>query len=134
MKTPRFDIATIIAARSYYRGISPELSKEIAAMLLAEGRVNELDSILRDVQADWAEHGHVEVLAYSAHPLTEASKQEIIEQIKPLYPNAEQILVTEVIDPSVVGSVRLRLAHQQLDLSVEAKLNKFKQLVRAGKE
>jgi len=103
-------------------------------MLLAEGRVDELDSILRDVQADWATHGHVEVLAYSAHPLTEASKSEIVEQIKPLYPNAEQILVTEVIDPSVVGSVRLRLAHQQLDLSVEAKLNKFKQLVRAGKE
>jgi F0F1-type ATP synthase delta subunit len=34
----------------------------------------------------------------------------------------------------VIGGVRLSLANQQLDLSVESKLNKFKQLTAAGKE
>lgn len=132
MKTPRSNIATTVAARSYYRGKSAGLAKEVAALLLYEGRVGELDSLMRDVQADWALHGHVEVLAYSAHPLTAAVKDEIAKQVKVLYPKADEIVVTGVLDSSVIGSVRIRLAHQQLDLSVEAKLNKFKQLTGAG--
>ena len=134
MKTPRFDIADTIAARVYHRGMSKELAQEIAAMLLVEGRASELDSIMRDVQAQWAVHGHVEALAYSAHPLTAAVTAEITENIKRLFPKAERVVITEVIDPSVVAGVRIRLAHQQLDLSIEAKLNKFKQLTGAGKE
>ena len=138
MKTPRFDIASTIAAHTYYDYEDGKSSKayarEVAAMLMAEGRVGDLDSILRDIQADWAVHGYVEVLAYSAHPLTQAVKDEIAKQVKPLFPKVDKVVVTEITDPSVVGSVRIRLAHQQLDLSVEAKLNKFKQLTGAGKE
>jgi F0F1-type ATP synthase delta subunit len=101
--------------------------------LLSEGRAQELNSVLRDVQVDWAESGYVEVLAASAHPLTTAVRADIERQVKTLYPNAKQIVVTEVPDPDVIGGVRLSLANQQLDLSVEAKLNKFKQLT-AGKD
>jgi F0F1-type ATP synthase delta subunit len=138
MKTPRSDIASTIAAHTYYEykdgKSSKEYAKQIAAMLLFEGRVGELDSLLRDIQADWALHGYVEVLARTAHGLSDAEKAEISKQIGVLYPAAEQIVVTEVHDPQVIGGVRLSLAGQQLDLSVEAKLNKFKQLTAAGKE
>ena len=134
MKTPRFDIASTIAAHTYHEGSSKEYARQIAAMLLVEGRVGELDSILRDIQADWALHGYVEVLARSAHPLSQATKDEIADRVRTLYPKAEKIVVTEVADPSVVGGVQINLADKQLDLSVEAKLNKFKQLTGAGKE
>jgi len=70
----------------------------------------------------------------AAHPLTAQIKAEIAEQVRVLYPKAEKIVVTEVADPSVIGGVQIKLANQQLDLSVEAKLNKFKQLTGAGKE
>lgn len=133
MKTPRTKIASTIAARTLKSGASSDLAKEIAAYLLAEGRVDELESILRDVQIDWAEDGYVEVLASTAHPLTTDVQAKITEQVKALYPSARQIVVTEVLDPEVIGGVRLSLANQQLDLSVEAKLNKFKQLT-AGKD
>jgi len=134
MKTPRHDIATTIAAHTYYDGIKPDYVKQIAAMLLYEGRVSELESLLRDIQADWALHGYVEVLARTAHTLTDAEKAEITKRIGAIYPNAEKIAVTEVHDPEIIGGVRLSLANQQLDMSVEAKLNKFKQLTAAGKE
>ena len=134
MKTPRSTMASTIAAHTYYDGTSKEYAKEIAAMLLYEGRAGELDSLLRDIQADWALHGYVEVLAYSAHPLTDTVKAEIATQVKQVYPKAEKVVVAEMTDPSVVGGVRIRLAHQQLDLTVEAKLNQFKQLTGAGKE
>lgn len=134
MKTRRTRIAQTIADRTLKSGSSKKLSQEIAAYLLAERRVSELDSVLRDVQADWAEAGYVEVIARSAHSLTAATKAEIAEQVKSLYPSAKKIIVTEVADPDVIGGVRLDLANQQLDLSIEAKLNKFKQLTLTGKE
>ncbi|CAN5365337.1 hypothetical protein BH09PAT4_BH09PAT4_05200 [soil metagenome] len=133
MKTPRTRIARTIAKRTLKTGADGAYAREVAAYLLSEGRVGELNSLLRDVQADWANDGYVEVLAASAHPLTASVRADIQAQIAMLYPNAKQIIVTEVPDPEVVGGVRLSLANQQLDLSVEAKLNKFKQLT-AGKE
>lgn len=133
MKTPRTRISSTIADRTLKSGSSAKLAKEVAAYLLAENRVGELDSILRDVQADWAKTGYVEVLASSAFPLSADVRANITKQVKSLYPDAKQVIVTEVLDPTVIGGVRLSLANQQLDLSVEAKLNKFKQLT-AGKE
>jgi F0F1-type ATP synthase delta subunit len=76
----------------------------------------------------------VEVIATSASPLTAATKADIDKQVKQLFPSAKQIIVTEERDPEVIGGVRLSLANQQLDLSIEAKLNKFKQLTLSGKE
>jgi F0F1-type ATP synthase delta subunit len=134
VKTRRTRIASSIASQTLKSGSSHKLSQQIAAYLLSERRVGELDSLMRDVQADWAEAGIVEVLASSAHPLTAGIRADITKQIKKLYPQAKQIIVTEIIDVSVIGGVRLNLSDQQLDLSVQAKLNKFKQLTTAGKE
>jgi F0F1-type ATP synthase delta subunit len=86
------------------------------------------------VQADWARKGYAEVLARSAHPLTAEVKNNIAGRVQPLFPDAETVTVTEVIDPTVVGGVQIQLADRQLDLSVESKLNTFKQLTGAGKE
>jgi F0F1-type ATP synthase delta subunit len=134
MKTPRTRIAHLIADRTLSKGASKQLSKEVAAYLLSERRTHELNSVLRDIQADWATAGHVEVVATSAHPLTAEVKANITKQVKSLYPDAKSIVVTEEHDPEVIGGVRLALANQQLDLSVEAKLNKFKQLTAVGKD
>lgn len=131
MKTPRTRIAGVIADRTLKKGLSKRISNEIAAYLLGERRVNELDSVLRDVQADWAKAGYVEVIASSAHGLTAGNKAAITKQAKRLYPKAKRIIVTEVYDPDVIGGVRLNLADRQLDLSVQAKLNKLKQLTSA---
>ena len=131
MKTPRTRIAHFIADRTLKNGSTKKLDLEIAAYLLSERRVSELDSLIRDIQADWAEAGTVEVLASSAHHLPAQVKADIKKRVQPIYPKAKKIIVTEVHDPSIIGGVRLNLANQQLDLSIEAKLNKFKQLTTA---
>ena len=133
MKQPRTKIAQTIADRSM-SGTSNDLSKQVAAYLLEERRVNDLDSILRDVQQDWANVGYVEVLASSAHPITSDIKADIAKEIKRIYPDAKEVIVTEIHDPEIIGGVQLSLANQQLDMSVEAKLNKFKQLTTSGKD
>jgi len=134
MKQPRTRIARTVADQTLKKGDSKRLAREVAAYLLAERRVHELDSILRDVQAMWADAGHVEVLASSAHPLSSGVKATITQQVRRLYPQTKDIVVNEVRDPEVIGGVRLNLANQQLDLSVEAKLNKFKQLTANGRD
>ena len=134
MKAPRRRIAATVADATLKNGVSKDYARELAAYLLAERRVGELDSLLRDVQAAWADKGYVEVLARSAHPLTAEVKAEIAERVRALYPQASNVVVTEVADASVIGGVRIDLANQQLDLTVEGKLHKFKQLTGAGKE
>jgi F-type H+-transporting ATPase subunit delta len=134
MKASRARLARFLAEKTLKRGISRHLDREIAAYLLSEGRVNELDSLLRDVQADWAEAGHVEVAASSARPLSAAIQAEIRREVKKVHPGAKRIVINETIDPDVVGGVRLSLPNRQLDLSVRSKLNLFKQSVTAGKD
>lgn len=134
MKQPRSKIAHTIADRTVKGGSTKAITKQVAAYLLAERRVNDLDSIMRDVQQDWADKGYVEVLAASAHPITASIKTDIAKEIKRYYPDAKDIIVTEVHDADIIGGVQLSLSNQQLDMSVEAKLNKFKQLTTAGKD
>lgn len=133
MKTPRSRIARIIADQTLKDGVSKHLGQEVAAYLLSERRVAELDSVLRDIQADWAVAGHVEVIAASAHVLTPEVKADIRAQVKRLYPHAKQVIITEVLDPALIGGVRLSLANQQFDTSLRTKLNHFKQLTSEAK-
>jgi F0F1-type ATP synthase delta subunit len=134
MKASRTRLAHTVADKTLKQGASKRYSRELAAYLLSEGRVGELDSLLRDIQADWAEAGHVEVIARSAHPLTPTVRREIERRVKQVYPKARKIVINEVTDPAIVGGVRLNLPNQQLDLSIRTKLNQFKQLAIAGKD
>jgi F0F1-type ATP synthase delta subunit len=134
MATERSRTAGVIAAHTLSKGVTKKYAREVAALLLSTRRVGQLDSLLRDVQADWAEAGYVEVLAYSAHELNSATKNDIAARVKKIYPAAKDVVITEVRDSAVLGGVRISLPNQQLDLSIEAKLNRFKQLTGAGKE
>lgn len=133
-KTPRSRIAGVIAGRTIKEGATKRLVRQVAAYLLSERRAGELDSLLRDVQADWARAGYLEVTAASAYPLTAGLQAEIRQKAKRLYPAAKRVIITEVRDPAIIGGVRLGLPDRQLDLSVEAKLNKFKQLTATGRD
>ncbi len=134
MKVSRTRIAGVIADQTLKDGISDRLSSEIAAYLLSERRVGQLDSLLRDLQAAWANAGQVEVIAASRYPLTAELKDTIKSQISAIYPAVKRIIITEVHDPDVVGGVRLTLPDRQLDVSVRSKLNKFKRLTYTGKD
>ncbi len=131
MKTPRREIAQVMAKATLQKGVSASYVKSVAAFLLSERRVSELDSLLRDIQAGWAHEGYVEATAQSTHPLTDELQDSIKSQLKELYPEAGHITLRQQQDPDIIGGVRISLPNQQLDLSIETKLNKFKQLTAA---
>lgn len=134
MKVARTRIAHAVADRTLKQGASRQLSRELAAYLLTERRTGELDSLLRDIQADWAEAGHVEVVARSAFPLTTIVRTDITRRVKAIYPDAKRVVINEIHDPEIIGGVRLNLPDQQLDLSLRTKLNTFRQLATQRKD
>ena len=132
-KEPRNIVASVVATRTLSKGVSKNLSKEVAAYLLSEGRTAELDPLMRDIQNQWAEAGYVNAVAVSAHPINAEAKTKIRKTIASAFPKAKKIIIDEERDDDVVAGVRIELADQLLDLSVATKLNKFRQLT-VGKD
>jgi F0F1-type ATP synthase delta subunit len=132
IKTPRHDIAKVLAERSLGRIDGKSLSKQIASYLLSEGRTADVEPLLRDIMQYRAEAGIVEAVAVTAHPLTSELRTQVRAQVMAAIPQAKQIIISEEIRPSMLGGVRIELPTQQFDLSVRAKLSRFKQLTTTG--
>jgi F0F1-type ATP synthase delta subunit len=130
-KTPRHEIAKVLAERTLGRINAKNFSEEIAAYLVSEHRTADLEPLLRDVMQYRADHGIVEVIAVTAYPLTAGVRGDIEKRVKALSPGAKQIIISEELSSDVVGGLRLEFPNQQLDLSVRAKLSRFKQLTTA---
>jgi F0F1-type ATP synthase delta subunit len=134
MAIARHIVAATLAKQSLGQVNAPAFAQEIAAYLLTEHRTSELESLIRDIMQYRADHGIVEVIATSAHPLTPAISKDIEVEARRVFVDAKKIIISPVHDETVIGGVKLVLANQQLDLSVQGKLNRFKQLTATGKE
>ncbi len=128
MKVPRHILAQAIAKRTLHVTDVALLAREIAAYLLAERRVNELESILRDIMQYRMEHGALEAEVVAAHEVTEHVASEVKRILHTAYPNAKNIVVTQRIDTDLIGGLRVDLANEQLDMTVQSKLATFKRI------
>lgn len=127
MKAPRNAVAKVINQK-LDASDSKKAAQDIAGYLLAEKRIGELDSLMRDIQQLRADQGTLEVNALSAHKLDKQSLDEIKTLLNKKFPRTKKIIINKILDEDVVGGVRLVLANEQLDLSIRYKLSKFKQL------
>jgi len=134
MKTPRTQLARIIASRTLKHGITKPDARALAAYLLEERRVGDVASLVRDVQADWADAGYVEVVAASAHELSPEVLKDIEAEARKAYPEAKTIHITQELQPDLVGGVKLTIVGRQLDLTIRSKLQQFKMWATNGKD
>jgi len=133
MKVSRLKIAEVIGKRTLGVYEPKKLAREIAAYLLSDGRVDELDSLIRDIIAYRASQGILEVRLTSAHQLSNQLKTEVKRLVRSYKPATKTVILSEITDKQLIGGIKLGLANLQLDLSLRAKLNRFKQLTNAGK-
>jgi len=129
VKIGRKHLAEVIAERTLSVGSSKKLAQEIAAYLLTESRTADLEPLMRDILEYRAGRGQVEATAVSAFALSDEVRQELKSLVKSEYPDAKDIQLHDELDSKTVGGVRLDLPNEQLDLTVRAKLAKFKQFV-----
>jgi len=129
-KLPLSQLSQVVASLSLNEQLPVDkLAVNIAAYLLEEHRVGELDSLVREIQQDWADNGYVDVIARVARPINNQLTIDLASPFKRLYPSAKQVRVTPVIDHSVVGGAVLELGQQRLDLSIARRLNRFKNAI-----
>ncbi|HET6622624.1 MAG TPA: F0F1 ATP synthase subunit delta [Candidatus Saccharimonadales bacterium] len=101
-------------------------AKQIAAYLMSSGRERELDSLIRDIMSLRADQGIVELTAISAHPLTGEALKRIEAIVKSVRPQAKTVVIDQEIRPGLIGGVRLKMVHHELDLSLRGRLNQLK--------
>lgn len=130
MASKRQDLAKVIA--NHKGANSKALAKEIAAYLLDTKQTGSLESLLRDVMAFREADGHVEATAATAHDISDDLLKEVQQLIKHHLPEAKKVTVRPEHDEAVIGGVKIRLANEQLDLSVRSRLDTFKRLTAKG--
>ncbi len=134
MKLPRHELAQALAKRTLHLRDSSLLAKEVAAYLLSENRTDELEPLMRDIMQYRLDNGIVEATIVTAHDVGQEFINDVKQLLKQEYPNAKTYIVNTRIDEHIVGGIKIVLAHQQLDLSLQRKLSTFKRLTMAGKE
>ncbi len=121
-------MAEVIGRKTLKTTDEKQLAKEIAAYLLSEKQTADIDSLVRDIMQYRADHGIVEAVAVTVSELPGHVMSDVERLVKQSYPAAKDIVVSQRRDNEVVGGIRLDFANEQLDLSIKAKLNKFKRL------
>jgi F0F1-type ATP synthase delta subunit len=134
MKLSRRHLAEVLGAKTMHIHDDKKLAKAIAAFLLETGHTDDLQSLMRDIQTYRAEHGLVEATIVTAYPLEKHVEADVRSVLHEVYPHAKTFILNERIDPELVGGLRIELAHDQLDLSVQDKLNTFKRLTALRKD
>lgn len=102
-----------------------DITKQIAAYLVSERRVDEAALIVRDTESALAERGIVVADLMSAHGLSDESRAAI-QKFLTVRLGAQKVAFREQHDQSVIGGVRVDVAGQQLDATLRTRLNQLK--------
>ena len=91
--------------------------KQLAAYLIDTRRTKELDLIVRDVNTILADNGIVNATLTSAFEL-EAATTAAIERLIVAHTKASKLSLNKVIEPSVLGGLKISLPDSELDQTV----------------
>jgi F-type H+-transporting ATPase subunit delta len=125
-KTSRRVIARTVAAKLLEE---PKERKHwitvLAAYLVDANRVGELDLVVNDIAHELFEQkGELLVDVTSARPLTEQVRAELKALLKEST-GANQVDLSEQVDPAILGGLIARTPDAQLDVTVRTKLRQL---------
>ena len=101
------------------------LLEQLAAHLIETRRTNELGLIVRDIEYQLAEKGHLSATITSAYDLTAETKKAIESFVKDKT-KATNVSLTTMIDPSVLGGVKISLPGREINQTVAHQLTVLK--------
>lgn len=102
------------------------IMEEIASLLVYEKRQREIELLVRDVEAELAEHGEIVASIESARKLDVDTKREIEKYLMSAVGannNKSKVTLKESIDPTLIGGFKLRMPTATLDATIAKKLN-----------
>lgn len=95
--------------------------KEVAAYLTDTRRTREQELLVRDIEEALAVRGIVVTDVTSAHPLSSSIRAEIAKLV-----GGKNLQLREVLDPDVLGGVRIDIPGKQFDGTIRRKLTQLK--------
>lgn len=108
-----------------FQGKISDLTFRFINIILSKGRESHLEGIAHGFISLYRVHkGIEEAMITSAVQLSEAQRNDIREKLKSLTGNS--IEITETIDPSIIGGVKIRVGDKQYNGSVAYQLDQLK--------
>lgn len=101
-----------------------DVARKLASFLLQERRTRDAGVLFHAIDKELAARGSTQVVVTSAHEVTDDTKKQLAAML-----GAKNPVFDEVIDPGVIGGVKARAGESEIDLTVRARLNRFKQQV-----
>jgi len=103
-----------------------DLTKQLSALLIEEGRKHEVDLVVADVKNILFErYGIVIADVFSKNKLTKSNKENITELVKKKI-DAKKIVINEFIDYSILGGAIISTPQFNIDLTINSKLQKLR--------
>lgn len=97
----------------------------LAAYLVEQNRVPEADLIVNDIAHELFEQdGQLLTHVTSARPLSETVRASL-KKLLAEQTDAKHVILTESVDPSLLGGLIARTSDAELDASVRTKLNRL---------
>lgn len=101
------------------------LLAQLAGYLVETKRTKELDLVLRDIDFNLAEKGFVNVVITSAYDLSAETKKSLEAFVK-RKTQAKQVSLSNLVDPAVLGGIKIATSGRELDQTVAHQLTVLK--------
>lgn len=116
-KLSRRKIAKYVADRADSSKSLADALQHVAAYLVDERRVREMNLVVRAIEDELAARGTVIATVTTARPLDAALRKSVETLI-----NAKKLSIREDVDPTVIGGVRIETPGSKLDATIQTKL------------
>ena len=101
------------------------LIEQLAAYLIETRRTKELGLIVRDIEYQLAEKGHLSATITSAFDLSSETMQAIEAFVKDKT-KADNVSLTALVDPSVLGGIKISLPGREINQTIAHQLTVLK--------
>jgi len=102
-----------------------DVAMQLAAYLMETNRLREVELITRDIEAALARRGVVVAEVATAHSLNDATRSAVASYLKDAT-KATKVELKELIDPTLLGGVRLKVPGSEMDATLKRKIMKLR--------
>jgi F0F1-type ATP synthase delta subunit len=105
-----------------------QLGQQLAAYLADAGKTADAGLLIRDIESALTARGVSVLHITSARALDDESRRELIAAVKQAEQTKQAVIVSETIDPELIGGAAVRTSERSLDVSIRGSLQQLKRL------
>ena len=124
-KLSRRAVTEYIAEQLLAGAPQQKLIEQLAAYLIESRRTKELNLMVRDIQYYLADKGHVSGTVTTAFELSQATK-DALNAFAKAETNATKVNLDTLVDPTVLGGMKISIPGKELDTTVSRKITLLK--------